>query len=57
MKLQPISIFELLSATTVISDGPAIISKPTSPNNSFFAAATKIFPGPTILSTLLNCFC
>ena len=41
-----------LSATTVISDGPAIIpSIPTSPNTSRFALATKSFPGPNILST------
>ena len=39
-------------AITVISEGPAIMSIPTSPNTSFLAVATNIFPGPTILSTL-----
>ena len=47
---------ENLSATTVISDGPATISIPTSPKTSFLAAETKIFPGPTILLTFLIFF-
>ena len=38
--------------TITTSDGPAIISIPTVPKTSLFAVATKIFPGPTILSTL-----
>ena len=33
------------------SDGPAMLSIPTSPNTIFFATVTYIFPGPTILST------
>ena len=48
--------FENLSATMLTSDGPATISIPTSPNTSFFAEATKAFPGPTILSTFLKVF-
>ena len=43
--------FAFSSATTNISLGPAIISISTVPYTNFFAAATKIFPGPTILST------
>ncbi|CJB11374.1 Uncharacterised protein [Streptococcus pneumoniae] len=39
------------SATTTISDGPAIISIFTIPYTSRFARATYKFPGPTILST------
>ena len=39
------------SATTNISLGPAIISISTLPKTNFLATATKIFPGPTILST------
>ena len=39
------------SAITNTSDGPAIISMPTRPNTCFFAVATKILPGPVILST------
>ncbi len=39
------------SATTRISDGPAIMSMPTVPNTRRFAAATYALPGPTILST------
>ena len=39
------------SATTRISDGPATMSIPTTPNTRRFAAATYAFPGPTILST------
>ena len=34
-----------------ISEGPASMSMPTTPNTSRFAAATYRFPGPTILST------
>ena len=44
--------FAVSSAITKISVGPATISIPTVPKTSFFAKATKIFPGPTILSTL-----
>ena len=40
------------SATIKISLGPAIISMSTTPYSCFFAVATKMFPGPTILSTL-----
>ena len=39
------------SATTQTSDGPAIMSMPTSPETSFLAAATKALPGPVILAT------
>ena len=45
-----------LSATMLTSDGPATMSIPTSPKTSFFAQATKAFPGPTILSTFSNFF-
>ena len=45
-----------LSATILTSDGPATISIPTSPKTSFFAQATKVLPGPTILSTFSNFF-
>ena len=41
-----------LSAIIRISLGPAIISISTVPYKSFLAVATKILPGPTILSTL-----
>lgn len=41
------------SAKTKISLGPAIESILTKPNTAFFARATKILPGPTILSTFL----
>ena len=34
-----------------ISEGPAIMSIPTTPNTCLFAEATYAFPGPTILST------
>ena len=40
------------SATMRISLGPATISISTTPYSSFLAVATKILPGPTILSTL-----
>ena len=39
------------SATTQTSDGPAIMSIPTSPDTTFLAAATYALPGPVILST------
>ena len=39
------------SATTHTSEGPAIISIPTSPETIFFAAATNALPGPVILQT------
>ena len=39
------------SATTHTSDGPAIMSIPTSPETIFFAAATNALPGPVILHT------
>ena len=39
------------SAITRTSLGPAIMSISTTPYSSFFAVATKILPGPTILST------
>ena len=39
------------SATTHTSEGPAIMSMPTSPDTTFFAAATYALPGPVILST------
>ncbi len=39
------------SATTHTSDGPAIMSMPTSPDTIFLAAATKALPGPVTLST------
>ena len=44
--------FAVSSATTKISLGPAILSMLTWPYTAFFASATKIFPGPTILLTL-----
>ena len=39
------------SATTHTSEGPAIMSMPTSPETIFFAAATYALPGPVILAT------
>ena len=39
------------SATTKISLGPAIMSISTSPKTLRLAVATKMLPGPTILST------
>ncbi len=39
------------SQITAISDGPAIMSMPTSPNTWRLASATYTLPGPTILST------
>ena len=39
------------SATTQTSEGPAIISMPTSPETIFLAAATYALPGPVILHT------
>ena len=39
------------SATTKISLGPAIMSMATRPNTFRLAVATKMPPGPTILST------
>ena len=39
------------SASTHTSDGPAIMSMPTSPFTSFFAAATNALPGPVTLLT------
>ncbi len=39
------------SATTTISDGPAIMSMPQVPKTWRLAAATNLLPGPTILST------
>ena len=39
------------SAITNTSLGPAIESILTYPKTAFLASATKIFPGPTILST------
>ena len=44
--------FAVSSARTTISLGPAIESMPTWPYTDFFASATKMLPGPTILSTL-----
>ena len=41
----------LASAKIPISEGPATMSIATWPKTCFFAVATKIFPGPTILST------
>ena len=43
--------FAFSSAITRISLGPATESIETFPKSSFLASATKIFPGPTILST------
>ena len=40
------------SAITRISLGPATESMPVTPKHSFLARATKILPGPVILSTL-----
>ena len=42
---------QVLSATTSISLGPAIISIATLPKTCRFASATYALPGPTILST------
>ena len=41
------------SASTRISEGPAIESMLTCPKTAFFARATYILPGPTILSTFV----
>ena len=41
----------LSSAKIPISDGPATISIATVPKTCFLAVATKMLPGPTILST------
>ena len=41
----------LPSHTMRISDGPATMSMPTTPNTRRLAAATYALPGPTILST------
>ena len=43
--------FAVSSAITRISLGPATMSMSTVPKRNFFARATYMFPGPTILST------
>ena len=46
------SALAVLSASISTSDGPAGNSMSTSPYTNFLAAVTKMFPGPTIFSTL-----
>ena len=46
-------IFRVAFSSAIIStsEGPAIMSMPTAPNTSLFAAATYALPGPVIMST------